>query len=153
MIDPAVAKKCRAAIRKGLNILARKTTQNFKAKRHGFTERRIKWTTRKGKEREKILRVATVKADRKDKNVQMVHIMSDFRVKFFEMGTRERRTKGRKIVGKIYIGRRKWLARTGKGRDTGRIKPEWNFRKAQWQTEGKVNGTINKEMDKIFRNI
>lgn len=139
-----------SAIRKGLGILARKTTENFRANRRGFTEKRVKRRTRSGKEKERILRVARVSTRNKDDTVK-VHIMDDYRVKWFEMGTRERKTKGRRITGLARVGKRLHAVRTGKGHSTGRIRPEHFFLKAQRQTEGQVRQTIDTEMKKNIR--
>lgn len=139
-----------SAIRKGLGILAKKTTENFRANRRGFTEKRVRKRTRSGKEKERILRVARVSTRNKDDTVK-VHIMDDYRVKWFETGTRERKTKGRRITGLARVGKRLRAVRTGKGHSTGRIRPERFFLKAQRQTEGQVRQAIGREMEKNIR--
>lgn len=150
--EAGLNRKALAAIRRGLNILARKTTEKFRQNRRGFAERRVKRKGRGGKEREKILRVARVSTNRKAQTVK-VHIMDDYRVKWFEMGTRRRKTKGRRIVGSAYVGKRKLLVRSGKGHDTGSIRAEWFFRKAQRQTLPQVEKKINDEMTKAIRKL
>lgn len=140
-----------SSVRKGLSVLARQTTANFKAnRRKGWKQRRVKVWNRKGEEKEKILHVAKTTTNRKEETVK-VHIMSDYRVKWLEMGTKERRTKGRKIVGSYYKGKRKYLIRQGKGRRTGKVQPEWFFLKAQRQTKDQVEQKINQEMTKAIR--
>ena len=61
-----------------------------------------------------------------NENVAKVHIMGDFRLKFFEKGTKQRRTKGHKITG--YAGRS--LKRSGKGGNRGSIKGLYFFKSA-----------------------
>lgn len=76
-----------------------------------------------------------------------VSIMNDFRMKFFEKGTKERFTKSRKITG--YISRRK-KKREGKGHYVGKI-TALNFFKAARENGKEI---INKEMlDSILKNL
>ena len=144
-------KEGKAAIRKGLRILARKTEENYRRNRRGYVVKRRTYTSRSGKQRTKIVHVATVANDRNDPNVVKVHIMADPLARLFEKGTRERRTKGRRVSGSFWVGSRKYLVRTGKGHATGRIRPEWFFRKAQRQTAGQVEEKINSEMKRMIQ--
>ena len=59
-------------------------------------------------------------------NVAKVHIMGDFRLKFFEKGTALRRTKGHRITGYIDV---QHLRRTGRGGNRGRIRSAYFFDK------------------------
>ena len=76
--------------------------------------------------------------------------MADPIVRFFEKGTKERQTKGRRIIGSVQAGKRKYLVREGKGHATGRIRPEWFFRDAQRQTAQQVRQKIDEEMRKAI---
>lgn len=78
-----------------------------------------------------------------------VSIMNDFRMKFFEKGTRERTTKGRKIVGYITSHR---LKREGKGHNTGSIKPLYFFRKAR-QNETAINDAITQSINNALSKL
>lgn len=78
-----------------------------------------------------------------------VSIMNDFRMKFFEKGTRERTTKGRKIVGYINSHR---LKREGKGHNTGSIKPLYFFRQAR-QNETAINDAITQSINNALSKL
>lgn len=78
-----------------------------------------------------------------------VSIMNDFRMKFFENGTKERKTKGRKIVG--YTGLRK-LKREGKGHNTGSIKPLYFFKKAR-ENETAITDAMIKSINNALRKL
>lgn len=76
----------------------------------------------------------------------IVSIMGDYRVKFFEKGTKERYTKSSKIhrTG-VYL-----VKRHGKGRYTGRIQAEYFFRQARNNTEP-IFRAINQSIDKQLK--
>lgn len=73
-----------------------------------------------------------------------VSILNDFRMKFFEKGTKQRSTKGRKIVG--YINSRH-LKREGKGHNTGAIQAKYFFREAR-----NDNNSINEAITQSINN-
>lgn len=78
-----------------------------------------------------------------------VSIMNDFRMKFFEKGTKQRTTKGRKITG--YTEKHK-LIREGKGHNTGAIKPLYFFRRARQNETGityAIEKSINNALNKL----
>lgn len=78
-----------------------------------------------------------------------VSILNDFRMKFFEKGTRERTTKGRKIVGYITSHR---LKREGKGHNTGSIKPLYFFKKAR-ENETAINDAITQSINNALSKL
>lgn len=78
-----------------------------------------------------------------------VSIMNDFRMKFFEKGTKQRTTKGRKIVG--YTDSHK-LKREGKGHNTGAIKPLYFFRQAR-QNETAIKDAIMQSIDNALNKL
>lgn len=78
-----------------------------------------------------------------------VSIMNDFRMKFFENGTKQRTTKGRKIVG--YVSSRK-LKREGKGHNTGSIKPLNFFKKAR-ENETAITDAMIKSINNALRKL
>ena len=78
-----------------------------------------------------------------------VSILNDFRMKFFEKGTRERTTKGRKIVGYISSHR---LKREGKGHNTGSIKPLYFFRQAR-ENETAINDAITQSINNALSKL
>lgn len=78
-----------------------------------------------------------------------VSIMNDFRMKFFEKGTKQRTTKGRKITG--YTEKHK-LIREGKGHNTGAIKPLYFFKRAR-QNETGIRYAIEKSIDNALNKL
>ncbi len=78
-----------------------------------------------------------------------VSIMNDFRMKFFEKGTKQRTTKGRKITG--YTEKHR-LIREGKGHSTGAIKPLYFFRRAR-QNETVITDAIEKSIDNALNKL
>lgn len=125
-----IKKAAVSTLRKAGNILARKTVQNFKATGIGLaTVRKETIKKRNGKTKLVTRRIASVRVDRKKLSAK-VHIMDDYRVKWFEKGTRER----------------KWIRPPFK--ESGKIEPQWFFRDAQNQTESKIFSTIDKELSK-----
>lgn len=153
---PELKKAGLSALRAGGNILKKRTDENFK--RTGIKmdlQRKEKITRKSGKEVTKIRRIATVKVIKKDMIVK-VHIMSDFRVKFFEKGTKKRFTKGYRYRNEKHAywkGKRKYYRKEGRGRYTGSIEPEWFFRDAQMQTERRIFDNIDKELSKAIVKI
>lgn len=77
-----------------------------------------------------------------------VHIMGDFRLKFFEKGTKQRFTKGHKVTG--YSGRR--LKRTGKGGNRGSIQGLYFFKSAR-QNEEQINNVISKSITESLKRV
>ena len=77
-----------------------------------------------------------------------VHIMGDFRLRFFEKGTKQRQTKGHKVTG--YAGRR--LKRSGRGGNRGSIKA-LNFFKAARQSQTQINNVINQSITASLRRV
>ena len=156
LTGPEAKKAELIALRNSGNILKKKTDENFKSTGINMELRRKEQITKKnGKTVNKIRRIATVKVIKKDMIVK-VHIMSDFRVKFFEKGTKKRHTKGYRYRNEEHVyrkGRRKYYKKDGKGRNTGSIKPRWFFRDAQSQTERKIFDNMDKELSKAIVKI
>ena len=78
-----------------------------------------------------------------------VSIMNDFRMKFFEKGTKQRTTKGRKITG--YTEKHR-LIREGKGHNTGAIKPLYFFRRAR-ENETVITDAIEKSINNALNKL
>lgn len=85
----------------------------------------------------------------------IISIEKDFMMRWFELGTKRRKTKGRKVVGMYQKGNRRYKRRIGRGRYTGSIKPMRIFRKAQDRTESKVieniKNMIKREIYKAYK--
>lgn len=78
-----------------------------------------------------------------------VSIMNDFRMKFFEKGTKQRTTKGRKITG--YTEKHR-LKREGKGHHTGSIKPLYFFQRAR-QNESAITDAITQSINNALKKL
>jgi hypothetical protein len=141
------------ALRGSAGILQKETESQFRAKLN-FNGLKITYKTKAGKEKTKWKRIATVKVDNKALSAK-VHIMADYRAKFFELGTKPRTTKGHKVTGYFTRreGGRKYKARTGKGGFRGRITAGHFFRTAQQLTERRIFDNIEKEMTKQILRI
>lgn len=79
-----------------------------------------------------------------------VSILNDFRMKFFEKGTVERFTKGRKITGYAENGRN--LKREGKGHYTGKITATNFFAAARNSSENNINDAMLSSIEKSLKN-
>ena len=75
-----------------------------------------------------------------------VHIMGDYRLKWFEKGTKLRKTKGHKVAG--YEGRH--LKRTGKGGNRGKIDSLHFFRDARQKN---IDDIISKSITEQLKQI
>lgn len=114
------------ALRKAATILRKQTVANLRqvVKR---TRGRNRWN---GKTLESGIRIKIAKSGQAAK----VHLMGDFRLKFFEMGTAQRQVtsiKGKKLK---------------KARNTGRIQGKYYFKNAKQQTESKVFDSIEQHL-------
>lgn len=131
------------AIRSGANMIRKKTISNFdsgtKFKAYNVYRDRNGNTKR--------LQLVTVKIGKK-KDSAVVHILGDFRAKFFELGTKRRMTKGRNITGEYKKGGRTYLSRTGKPANRGIITRRLYFKKAQESEESKVLGEMLSRVEK-----
>ncbi len=150
--SPKTSRKLLSAMRKGLNIISKDTTIRFQTNRRGFSGKKVTRRTKNGKEKERILKVAKVVTDNK-RGTAKVHIMDDYRVKWFETGTKERKTKGRKITGGFWKGKRKLLRRQGSGHSTGKIRPEWFFRRAVRAKGQESEQKIGREIKRVLSNL
>lgn len=131
------------AVRSGANRLRRKTVDNFgtgtKFKAYNV------YRDRSGSS--KRLPLVSVRMS-KNRQGATVHILGDFRAKFFEKGTRRRTTKGRKITGEYRKGNRTYLRRTGKPANRGIITERRYFAKAQASEESRILGEMRERMER-----
>lgn len=153
LTGPEVKKAMIGALKSGANILKKETEKQFRSK-VAIGDARVSRVNKKGKEIARWKRLATVKVDKKTPSAK-VHIMSDFRAKFFEMGTKGRKTKGHKISGyyRLRSGGRQYRARTGKGGYRGRINAGRFFLKAQRLTERKIFSNMDSVMGRLIIKI
>lgn len=129
----------RSALISSANILKRETIKEYTSKTNlrAFS---IKTRNKRGKEVAKKRDLAKVGWDKND-SAAKVHIMSHYMVKWFEMGTKPRRTKGYRITGYDYskrVGRSWYRTRKGKGSYRGRIYPLGLFGKVRDRMERKI---------------
>lgn len=134
----------RTALLESAELLKNTTIRAYKAKT------KIKETTamKKGGSR-KLAEVSWNESDFKAK----VHIMSHFAVKWFELGTRQRTTKGHKIVGYDYkrrTGKSFYRIRKGKGGNRGKMSPLRIFKTTAYGLERKIYQHMSK---KLYRSI
>ncbi len=145
-----------SALRSSANILRRETIRQFAEKanlKEGY--KRNLFDLRKGEIVTKSAKIATVVVDKREPSAK-VHILGDFRAKFFEMGTNKRYTKGHRLTGKYYRlkpGGRKYRERTGKGGYRGYIRPVHPFRTAQQLTERKIFDNMNKRINSAIQRV
>lgn len=144
-----------ATLRKAANILKKETDRRGEIATHIRKYRKETIVTKKGKKKEKIRRIATVNVSRKNLEA-LVHILSDYRVKWFEMGAAKKGTADRKTKGYRYRnethkkrkGKRFVYKLDGKGRNTGRIEPKHFFRDAQRATESQCFSYIKTNLSR-----
>lgn len=106
-------KALKGALRTAGNLLVKTTRQILKRKVRHSNRRSIRY----GKSLQSGVKCKLVREN--NENVAKVHIMGDFRLKFFEKGTANRTTHGHRITG--YRDARH-LVRTGRGGFRGKIK-------------------------------
>ena len=110
-------------LRRGANILKKNTDIRYNI----LKRRRSRRVAGKYKSGESVVSVD------KGKGIVKVHILGDFMMKWFEIGTGERYTKGRS---------KKKIKRTG------RIQGRYLFKQAQNLTERRIFSTIQQNMEK-----
>ena len=131
------------AVKAGAKVLQQNTKKLFRQRMGASASHVSKWL------RKPFVEGITMKGY-KDYVEASVIILKDFRMKFFEMGTKERTTKGRKILGYAENGRN--LKREGKGHSTGRIKPLYFFRDARQDT-APINEAMTKSLDNALKKL
>lgn len=130
----------RGALRQSANILKKQTSKNIRSietKNGRIYIRNISRYTGKTMDRgigvfmHRDAKGITVAVGGKSKYI-------DFRLRFFELGTKGRRTKGHKITGSYWVGGRKYLVRVGKGGYRGRIESSKFFARSKMETESRI---------------
>ena len=133
------------AVKAGAKVLQENTKKSFRAEMGGVASN-ISRYTRKPFEDGVIVSTDKVYVEAK------VSIMGDHRMKWFEKGTQDRYTKGRKIVG--YSGtKRNRLQREGKGHYTGRIDGNNFFRKARSSSETAIEDAIKQSINNALEKL
>ena len=149
----------RRTLRDSANILKKETERLFCS---GVNIQRNKMSYRKGGRKITVRKqLVKISSDRQEKLAVKVHIMSNFKAKFFEKGTGRRKTKGR-ITGVVSWGRREIFTRTGKvsksylwgdrkivkyqGANRGANKAGYYFRKAQDAKKHDIFGDMDQRL-------
>ena len=78
----------------------------------------------------------------RDAKSAKVHLLGDFRLKFFEMSTKDRYTKSSSRTGTKATG----IKRSGKGGYRGRIEGKYFFKKAKQSTERRIFESIETDI-------
>lgn len=134
-------KALKQGIRKSAQILVKRTKQLLKQNVKNVTK------PSRFKDHKKMINGVKFAFDR-DKNKNMegkVHIMGEFRLKFFEVGTADRYQGMKRRKGLMGFVRRLIKGAKHK-RYTGRIKPIYFFKKAKSDTEQQVFSSLNENI-------
>jgi hypothetical protein len=119
-------------LRKSANILKKQTISNLKSSVHNIDSKdKYNNTLRKG------VKVSVAKNNEEVK----VHILGNYKLKFFELGTKPRFIK--KIKNKS-LKKEKYV---------GQIKPIYFFKQAKQQTEQQVFDSIDENLTAIIKQI
>lgn len=130
----------RNSIKKAVRPLAKATEQ-----RYSVLLSREKLSTVKGRKSQNIVKLLS--RTRNGVIMVKVHIMQDYKAKWFEMGTTKRYTKGHRNVGYYKLrpdARRKYIRRTGKPGYRGYIHPSWIFTTEQQKQQNAIMKGIDK---------
>lgn len=132
----------RRALATSMGVLKRRTDQLYSTQ--AKLSRRKTKLPKKGKPGK-----SKVTYDWKNKSAK-VHVLSDFMMGWFEIGTKDRHTKGRKKTNSP--SRYRLSPRMGVRR-TGKIKPLRLFRKAQEDTERKILEDLDNRISKAIEYV
>lgn len=128
------------AVKAGADTLRASTVNYFRSAMGDAADHISKWTNRP-------FFMGVITSTDKSYLEAKVSIMGDHRMKWFEKGTAQRATKGRKITG---YNRNKAI-RQGKGHNTGSITGKWFFRTATQNTniDEAITTSINNALQKL----
>lgn len=131
------------AVKEGAKVLQQQTINYFRSAMGSVAEHQNKWN---GKPFWQGIKMSADKAY----NEAKVSIMGDYRLKWFEKGTNQRTTKGRKITGY----QRNRAIRQGKGHNTGAITGKWFFKSAKQNNsmiDEAIATSINNALSKLSK--
>lgn len=133
----------RNALRRAANILVKETRNQLKSKLGRKANSKNWWNNKT------LASGIKSNADKEGKEAK-VHIMGDFRLKFFEMGTKQRKTTGRNtasVRGKTPIRRQR------KAANRGRIESLKFFSTAKDNKEQEIFGTLDKLISESIQRV
>lgn len=151
-----IKKSYRTGLRKAAQILKKENDRSYELETGLHTRKKL--TSEDGRTVKRseagVARIRTYARKGKMPFV-IISIENDYMMRWFERGTKRRKTKGWKVVGMYQKGNRRYKQRIGRGRYTGFIKPMRIFRKAQDRTESKVieniKNMIKREIYKAYK--
>lgn len=88
----------------------------------------------------------------RDVDYATIHILGDFRLKFFQDGTKSRKTEGHKTAG-MRRNRLKTKRRVPSGKNRGKIKATGFYAKAEDSVRGNMLSTLNKCLDESIKKV
>lgn len=147
----------RTQLKASARIIQMKTVQKFMRKYnyHGAWKQEI--TRKSGKKKTKTREVAKVTSKNKSGLITVkVHIMEDYKVKWLEMGTKKRTTKGRIGAGYYRLkgnSNRKYFLRVGKPANRGEIIPGKFFESAISVTRNEVKNDWEKRLTTVIKKV
>lgn len=145
----------RKGIKKSAQILRNETIRQFSQDFHYKGAWKQEVTRKSGKKKIKTREVAKVTSKTRNGDVTVkVHIMEDYRVKWLEMGTKKRFTKGYRNVGYFKLrndSNRKYIARTGKPLNRGTIQPGKFFEEARRKKMKEVESSIQDNIENVVK--
>lgn len=130
------------AVKAGARVLRENTKRSFRSEMGSVAEHVSRWTNKPFSD-------GVIMSTDKAYNEAKVSIMGDHRMKWFETGTQDRYTKGRKIVGY----QRNRAIREGKGHWTGRIKENNFFQKARTSSETAIDDAIIQSINNALEKL
>lgn len=140
-------KRRRMVFRKSLGEASRVLVRETKKQLRGVRTKSGKLSTKtKSKFTGKTMESGVRYKVSRDARESKVHIMGDFRLKFFEMGTRKRFTKGHRVTGYYWKRSRKYKARVGEPGFRGAIGASKFFSNSKQATENQIFSTL----DQVF---
>jgi hypothetical protein len=126
-------KTFKLSLRKSANILRKQVVTNLKSI--------VKDVNTKNRWNQKTLQSGVRLSVERDAQSVKVHILGDFRLKFFELGTKDRYNKKKKKV------------KLKKERYTGSNKAKYFFKDAKTQTEQQVFSSLEQSFTDIIKKI
>lgn len=139
-------KVSRAALRGAANKLKKEAVKNLQQSIGHSVKKTSTYTRRNGKTEKRSL-AKGIKVVSRDAETAKVHIMGDYRLKWFEMGTDQRKTKGARGKGKK-IPLRKASSRGRVFKEQSKL---WWFAKAVKAKEHEVTQDIENELIKHIK--
>ena len=156
LTGPEMKKAIRSTLATSGRILVKEAERQFTVntksdKGPGLNTRSFSYRSGGSIERKKA-RLVTLKVAKKS-NVATIHIMANFKAKFFESGTKGRWTKGHRITGRVRLFGKTRNLRTGKRGYRGAIQATHSFRTAQEKSRNAIFDDMDNRMTNVIKRI